>query len=247
MAVGAALSWVAITDHDTVGGLGEAATEAQRLGIGMVPAVELSVEYRGQDFHILAYGIDPEDRGLQGLLEQAFLSRLVRARRIVSRLHSLGVRLEMDAVREQARSSCAIGRAHIARALVAAGQSGSFADAFARYLGDGAPACVRKETVDPVEALRVLRQAGGVPVLAHPGIYRMAGLWEVFLRGGIAGIETDHPMHTAEQAEGLRRLAKRYDLVATGGSDFHGGGFPQSVVGCRRVDAGALDLLLARK
>ena len=99
MAVRAGLSWVAITDHDTVDGLEEGRVEAQRVGIGFVPAVELSVGFRDQDFHILAYWIDPGDSGLSTVLDQASRSRMVRARRIVSRLHGLGVRLPIEAVR----------------------------------------------------------------------------------------------------------------------------------------------------
>jgi predicted metal-dependent phosphoesterase TrpH len=243
----AGLSWVAITDHDTVGGLDEGSAAAQRLGIGFVPAVELSIEFRGQDFHILAYWIDPADHDLSILLEQVSRSRIARARRILSRLHGLGVRLSMEAVKKQAPLTHALGRAHIARALVEAGEAGSFADVFARYLGLGGPAYVPKETVGPGEALRVLRAAGGVPVLAHPGIYQMDGAWETLLNEGIGGIETEHPMHTAKQAAGLRRLAARYNLVATGGSDFHGGGVPQSQVGGIRVEACVLDRLFARK
>jgi predicted metal-dependent phosphoesterase TrpH len=242
-----ALTWVAITDHDTVDGLEEGSAEAQRVGIGFVPGVELSVEYRDQDLHILAYWVDPADHGLSTLLEQVSRSRVVRARRILSRLHGLGVRLSMDAVAEQARASRSLGRAHIARALIEIGEAGTFADAFARYLGFGAPAYVPKETVGPVEALRVLREAGGVPVLAHPGIYQLDGTWEILLRAGLAGIETDHPMHTAKQVAGFRRLAERYDLVATGGSDFHGGDSPQSPIGGTKVEATALDRLYERR
>lgn len=246
-AAGAALTWMAITDHDTVDGLDEGSAEAQRVGIGFVPAIELSVEYRDQDLHVLAYWIDPTDPGLLTLLERASRARIKRARLIVSRLHGLGVRLSMDAVMEQARSSKSLGRAHIARALIEAGHVGTFADAFARYLGFGAPAYTPKETVSPVEALRVLREAGGVPVLAHPGVYQMDGTWEVLVRAGLAGIETDHPMHSARQVAGFRRLAERYDLVPTGGSDFHGGDFPQSSIGGTKVEALALDRLYARR
>ena len=241
------LSWVAITDHDTVEGLDEGSAAAQRLGIGFVPAVELSVDLCGQDLHILAYWIDAADPDLLSLLEQMSQSRIARARRIISRLHALGVRLSMEAVRKQAHRSRSLGRAHIARALVEAGETGSFADAFARYLGFGAPAYVAKETASPSEALRVIRAARGVPVLAHPGICRMDGAWEILLEGGLQGLETEHPMHSARQVARLRRLAEQHDLVTTGGSDFHGGGYPQSSVGGTRVEADVLDRLYARR
>lgn len=243
----AALTWVAITDHDTVAGLDEGSAGAQRIGIGFVPALELSVAYRDQDLHVLAYWIDSADSALLTLLDQVCRARATRARRIVRRLHGLGVRLSMDAVMRQARSSRSLGRAHIARALIEAGEVFTFAEAFARYLGFGAPAYVAKETVGPVEGLRVLREAGGVPVLAHPGIYQMDEAWEILIREGLAGIECDHPMHTPEQAAGLRRLAERYDLVPTGGSDFHGGDSPQSSIGGTKVEAIVLDRLYARR
>ena len=241
------LAWLAITDHDTVAGLEEAGERAGRVGIGFVPGVELSVDFRDQDFHILAYWIAPADPELTRLLEQASRSRVERARRILTLLHPLGLTLRMEEVERQALLSRSLGRAHIARALVESGQVGTFAEAFDRYLGCRAPAYVPKETVDPVRALTILRGAGGVPVLAHPGIYRLEGALEVLLQGGLAGIETEHPTHTAEQAANLRRLATRHGLVATGGSDFHGGDSAQSLIGTTKVEARTLDELYARR
>ena len=117
----AGLSWIAVTDHDTVAGLAEAKEEAERIGIGFVPGVELSVEFRGQDFHVLGYDIDPEDIGLKGLLREIYASRIARAKRIVGRLHALGVNLAMEAIQRQVGASGLVGRPHVAEALISGG------------------------------------------------------------------------------------------------------------------------------
>jgi predicted metal-dependent phosphoesterase TrpH len=243
----AELSWVAVTDHDSVEGLEEARGEAGRAGVGLVPGVELSVEFQGQDFHILGYWIDAADADLAALLSEVSNARIQRARRIVSRLHSVGVNLPFERVRAQARSRRYLGRPHVAHALISGGWVRTFREAFARYLGKDAPAYVPKDPLEPARALGILRKAGGVPVLAHPGAYRLDAVWDIFLREGLQGLETEHPKHSAEQAAGFRRLAGRHGLTMTGGSDFHGDGISDAAVGDTRVDASVLDQLAARK
>jgi len=247
MAKSAGLTWIGITDHDAVGGIGEALEAAERLGVGCVPGVELSVDYRGQDFHILGYWIDPENGALRELLGEILESRSRRADRIISRLHAMGVRITLEEIRKQMTGPRYIGRPHIAQALMARGDVQTFPEAFVRYIGRDAPAYVPKEPLEPSEALAVIRGAGGVPVMAHPGAYRMDGAFRVFLSEGLAGLETDHPKHSVEQQASFRRLAQQHDLVMTGGSDFHGRGVSDAVVGGVTVDARVLDELAARK
>jgi predicted metal-dependent phosphoesterase TrpH len=243
----AGLSCIAITDHDTVAGLEEAEREARRLGVKFVPGIELSVEHEGQDFHFLAYWIDPKDERLTELLGEISVTRVERAKKIVTRLNRLGVSLRFEQVARRATDSHTIGRPHVAHALIKEGWVSTFPEAFARYLRIGAPAYVPKNTLDPVRALEILREAGGVPILAHPGIYRLNGVLQLFLEGGLQGIEIEHPMHSREQVDGLRCLAKRYDLAVTGGSDFHGGELSEFPIGARSVPVEVLKRLAARK
>ncbi len=247
MGVRAGLSWISVTDHDTVAGLGEAKMEAGKIGIGFVPGVELSVEFRGQDFHVLGYEVDPEDPELMRLLTEIRESRAARATRIVGRLHALGVNLPMESVRRHVGVSGLIGRPHVAEALLSEGWVESFGEAFMRYLGKDAPAYVRKDPVEPRRALAVIRRAGGVSALAHPGAYDLDDSWQVFVREGLQGLETVHPKHTPEAVAGFRRLAERYHLVATGGSDYHGRGGAETPIGGVRVEASVVDEIQARK
>jgi predicted metal-dependent phosphoesterase TrpH len=247
LAVEAGLTHLAVTDHDTVAGLAEAETEADRAGIGFIPGLELSVEYDSQDLHLLAYWIDRSDPGLNELLREVGRLRKQRARQIVASLHRLGVALRYEQVERCADGSMTIGRPHVARALVEDGWVCSIPEAFARYLRVGAPAYVAKGAQDPVKALRILREAGGVPVLAHPGTYRLDGSFRLLLEGGLQGIEAEHPAHTPQQAEAFRRLAKRHGLVATGGSDFHGGEISEFKIGSRSVPVEVLENLAARR
>lgn len=247
MAARAGLSWVGITDHDTVSGLQEAQESADRVGIGLVPGIELSVPWKDQDLHLLAYWVDPEDPDLAGLLSEVEAARLERARRILRRLHGLGINLTIDKVLDETIGSHAVGRPHIARALVNGGWAGSCGEAFARYLGADAPAYVGKEPLDLARAFGVLRAAGGVPVLAHPGAYRLNGAMTTLVDLGLEGLETDYPRRSAEEGAAFRRLAERLGLAATGGSDFHGTGISDVTIGAVRIDARAIDHLAARK
>jgi 3',5'-nucleoside bisphosphate phosphatase len=247
MGVQAKLSWISVTDHDTIGGIAEGRAEAERLGIGFLTGVELSVEFSGQDFHVLGYDFDPEDADLKQLLAEGVVSRRIRAEKIISRLHGLGIDLPLERVRERVGVSGLVGRPHVAEALISAGWVQTFPEAFARFLGKDAPAYVAKTPILPSRALGILRKAGAVPVLAHPGAYNLDGTLQAFLKEGLQGLETMHPKHTVEAVAGFRRLAARYNLVATGGSDFHGRGTMEVPIGGIRVDAGVVDEILARK
>jgi len=247
MAARAGLSWMAVTDHDSIAGLSEARGEAARRGIGFVDGVELSVEFRGQDFHVLGYAFDPQDAGLQELLAEVVISRMRRSEKIVRRLHGLGVNLRIEDVHVQVGESGLVGRPHVAEALVSGGWVHSFPEAFARYLGKDAPAYVAKDPIAPSRALGVIRAAGGVPVLAHPGAYHLSDSWRIFLKEGLQGLETVHPKHTPDAVAGFQRLATKHHLVATGGSDFHGRGTTEVPIGGIRIDARIVDEIYARK
>ncbi len=219
------VSTLAITDHDTLDGLGDAVTAGARLGVTVIPGVELSVRAPQGQLHLVAYLPSSDPPALRGLLRDLQQARLLRAERIASRLSELGAPIDLDAVRAAAVGS--IGRPHLADALVASGHADDRADAFARLLGDDAPAFVPHELLTPREAIRAVEATGGITALAHPATLRLGlrGLesYVAHLRHlGLWAIEVHRAEHTPEQHVGYARIARRLGLVATGGSDFHG-------------------------
>jgi predicted metal-dependent phosphoesterase TrpH len=216
---------LAITDHDTVAGLPEAIAAGRRLGVTIIPGVELSVRPPQGQLHLVAYLPDPAPARMRQALENLRAAREVRAEAIAAKLAELGAPIDLAAARRQTGSS--IGRPHLADALVVAGHATDRADAFARYLGDDGPAYVAHQVLDPMTALRLVAAAGGVAALAHPGTLRlgMRGLeaYTAHLRHlGLWGIEVHRADHTPEQRDGFARIGRRLGLVASGGSDYHG-------------------------
>ncbi|WP_168121960.1 PHP domain-containing protein [Paenibacillus sp. HB172176] len=234
MAKEAGLSAIAITDHDTTSGVEEAIEEGGRSGLAVIPGVELSTIADGADIHILGYGMNIADKLWQ---ERLSLQRLARDRRnvqILQRLNALGIAITMAEVDEVSRSGRtsvvhgadaklkSTGRPHIAEVLVRKGIVPSMKEAFDRYLAAGAAAYVLQERIHPEEALGWIRDAGGVAVMAHPGLYGNDELVERLLRLGFDGIEASHSDHSMEDERRYGDLARKYNLIATGGSDFHG-------------------------
>lgn len=226
-AAAAGLSAVAITDHDTVDGLAEALATGERLGIAVVPGVEINLEHERLTMDLLGYFIagTPSDQ-LKATLVELRSYRDERNTRILARLAELGMPLDAAELASSAENG-AIGRPHIGEALRRRGYVGSISEAFELYLRRGAPAWVDRRRLALGAALRLLRASGGVPVLAHPGIIRTdrAGLERVVreaARAGLAGIECFHPRHDAADVAACLRLAQNHDLVVTGGSDYHG-------------------------
>ncbi len=239
---------LSLTDHDTVDGLDEAAAQAARSGLRFVPGLELSVTHEGQDLHILAYFVDPTHRGLQRLLRELRLDRESRLTAMLERLAACGVSLSDAQVRAQAEPGATLGRLHVARALAATGQVAGVNEAFRLYLGDGGPAHVCKKTATPEEALLLLCAAGAAPTLAHPGTYRrVEGLMERLTPLGLVGLEVTHPMHAPDEVARYSRMAERWALLPTGGSDYHGGREHESLPGAHLVDVSILDRLEARR
>ena len=219
------VSVLAITDHDTVAGLPVAIAAGRRLGVLVIPGVELSVRPPQGQLHILAYLPSPDPAQLLGALAELRRAREVRADQMAAKLAALGAGIDMAAVRARVGSS--IGRPHLADALVEAGHAVDRADAFARFLGDEQPAYVPHQLLDPKAALGLVAASGAVASLAHPGSLRlgMRGLesYAARLRHlGLWAIEVYRPEHTPEQRAGFARIARRLGLVATGGSDYHG-------------------------
>lgn len=239
---------LSLTDHDTVDGLDEAAAAAARSGSRFVPGLELSVTHEGQDLHILAYFIDPTHRGLRRLLGELRLDRESRLTEMLRRLAACGVSLSEEQVKAIAEPGATLGRLHVARALAATGQVTGVNEAFRLYLGDGGRAHVRKKTATPEEALSLLCAAGAAAALAHPGTYRrVEGLMERLTPLGLIGLEVVHPMHAPDEVARYSRMAERWGLLPTGGSDYHGGREHESLPGAHCVDVSILDRLEARR
>ncbi|MCA9754184.1 MAG: PHP domain-containing protein [Candidatus Eisenbacteria bacterium] len=211
----------AITDHDTVDGWSEGHRAAEEMGIRLICGTELSVAHEGQDLHVLAYFVDPEDAEFRDVLEGMKRDRIRRMEEMVGRLVQLGIPARMEPVMERAGRG-SVGRVHLAQELVERGWVRTYGDAFQHYLGDGAPACRPKTTLPLASSLAAIRAAGGVAVLAHPGIYDLDGLLEVMVPLGLEGLEVYHPSHSTEQVKAFEELADQWGLVKTGGSDYHG-------------------------
>ncbi|WP_348622941.1 PHP domain-containing protein [Paenibacillus peoriae] len=221
------LAGVAITDHDTVAGLEEALKEGKRIGINVVPGVEISTRAGGKDIHILGYFMDYRNKLFLERLEKLRQARDTRNDLILSQLRSLGVEITLDEVVATMGRPLApdesIGRPHMADTLVQKGYAKDMRDAFDRYLAEGAPGYVSVPRVEPAEAINWIREAGGVPVVAHPGLYGNDELVRSIIEEAKpAGLEVRHSDHDAEAESRYTTMAAQYGLIATGGSDFHG-------------------------
>ena len=231
------LSAVALTDHDTIGGIAEAAAEAARQGIDFLPGIEISAEYpHPGTMHILGYGVDPDSPTLRDLTRTLLEGRDNRNPRIIAKLQELGVAITMEEVEHEAKADVAekegkkkpIGRPHIAAILLRKGYVSSIKQAFDKYLAPGGLAYFDKERLSPDKALAMIQESRGLAVLAHPVQLRTendAQLERVvkdFVDLGLAGIEVIHSDHDAKLVEKYSALADRYGLLKTGGSDFHG-------------------------
>jgi 3',5'-nucleoside bisphosphate phosphatase len=217
----AGLAALSITDHDTVDAYAEAQPVADELGLDLVPGVELSANVGGRDVHLLGYGFDLGDTALRAHLARYRAERVGRAEAIVARLDALGHPVPMARVREIAGGGV-IARPHLARAIVEAGHAETTQDAFARFLGEDAPAFVPKGTAGPEELVALVHGAGGVVVLAHPAEFVSLDLLARLLAAGLDGVETVHPMHGDGLTKHWRAAARRHGLLETGGSDYHG-------------------------
>ena len=213
------LEVIAITDHDTVGGIDEAMEVAQRSGLEVIPGVEINAESQDQSIHILGYYIDHRNESLLAELTKLCHSREWRARRVLEELAALGMPLKWDRLLEIAGGSL-IGRPHIAKTMVERGYVSTIREAFDDYLGRGRPGYVQRPRLAPEEAIDLILSAGGVPVLAHPlGVLPiLPGL----LSAGLAGLETYYSGYSVEDSRVIASEARRHGLITTGGSDYHG-------------------------
>lgn len=232
----AGLSAVGIADHDTIQGIGPALAASQGTDVIVVPAVEINTDFGQNEVHVLGYYIDHASPALNEHLERLRNGRLERGRKIVEKLNEAGINITMERV-EEISGGGAVGRPHIAKAIVEAGYVGSMGSAFGKYLIRGTPTYVPRYRLTPLQAVEIIKEAGGVPVLAHPGTYKHDELIPELVSEGLKGIEVYHTDHSAMQSRHYMRIAKRYDLIPTGGSDSHGPGNVKTIeIGSVTVD-----------
>jgi hypothetical protein len=244
MALQLGLETIAITDHDTLGGVAATMQAAAGTGLRVIPGVEISTEAPNAEVHILGYLIDYHDEQLARALSRFRTARLERAQEILARLGELGIALSWEHVLSLADGGT-VGRPHIARALRERGYVASVPDAFARYLANGQPAYVPRLKVVPQQAIRLIHDGGGIAVLAHP--WEIRALLPDLVAQGLAGLEVYYTGYGAEMTALLRQLATQHGLLCTGGSDFHGYQIaPGSILGGVRVPRACLAALLRR-
>ena len=225
------LDMVALTDHDTMAGVAEAAEVGRRIGVQVLPGVELSTNLDGVEVHLLGYGPDPREPEFAAEMVKLRQSRAQRIPEMLKRLAALGVGIDSDAVLARAAATnSSVGRPHLADELVAAGHVANRDEAFARYLDSSGPAYVPRYTVDLIRGIELLHGAGGAVVLAHPGIRGASRVLTGEVIEMLAeqheldGIEVDYPLHDATTRDLYHRIGARSNLVRTGSSDYHGMG-----------------------
>jgi len=247
MAGAADLKAIGIADHDTVDGLTAAVAATAKNEVEIVPGVEINTDYRGRGIHILGYYFDPDSSVLTAKLAQLRQARRERIEKIVLLLQDAGIRISREHVMRLAGSGT-VGRPHVARALIELGLASSVKDAFSRFLVQGRPGYVERYKITPAEAVSVIRQSRGIPVLAHPGSAGMDELIPELLPHGLLGIEVFHPEHDAAATRRYARLAREYGLLITGGSDAHGPDYRSpTTVGTYRVPYSYVEAMRDKK
>jgi predicted metal-dependent phosphoesterase TrpH len=241
------LTVISITDHDTIDGIAEALETARAFpGLKFIPGVEISCDLADGEAHMLGYFIDFTSQELKTALDRFRSSREGRARRMIAKLGGMGIRLDWQRVQEIAGDG-SIGRPHIAEAMVEKGYINAVKDAFNGYIERSGPAYAEREKITPAEAVGLILNAGGIPVLAHPFTVKdPEALVKELKPAGLAGIETYYKDYTADEVASLATMARKHGLITTGGNDFHG--LPDSdetLVSGVAVPAEAADMLIA--
>jgi predicted metal-dependent phosphoesterase TrpH len=217
------LAALGITDHDTVAALTDAREEGKRQGIEVIPGVEISSVYEGKDVHVLGYYIDSNNTEFLARLEELRQVRSKRNQMMIAKLNELGIDITMEEVESRKKEKAGnIGRPHMAEVLMEKGVVSSMKEAFDKYLGSTGAAYVNPPRISPKEAIDMIRKAGGVAVLAHPGLYKNPDMVEQLISHGLQGIEIHHPDNDEEDIRLYGAMADEHHLIKTGGSDFHG-------------------------
>lgn len=242
----AGLSAIAITDHDILDGYPEAKVAAEEHGLELIAGVEMSASSNGQEVHVLGFYVDRHHAGFGRLLTEQRTRRIARIREMVARLRQLELPVTEEEVFAIAGEG-AVGRPHVAQAMVQRGYVSTVKEAFDRYIGADRPAYVAGSSLTPPEAIVAIRQAGGIPVLAHPVFLKDGGLIEQLCREGLAGLEVYHSSHTPDVVQRYEQMAERLGLLKTGGSDYHGDSKEGAPIGSVAVPYALVEALKAWK
>ncbi len=238
---------LALTDHDTTGGLEEAAQAARALDIDFIPGIEINTDVSGGEVHVLGYFPEYQRPAFQAILKVLRDARERRGQRMVELLNEQGINVSWDRVREIAKG--AVGRPHVAKALLEAGYVLSIGEAFDKYIGTNCFAYVPRYRLTPEDAVHLIASANGLPVMAHPielpGLDELRNWLPGLCEAGMVGLETYYGPYTPENERALRALADEYNLIPSGGTDFHGPGIHPTPLGGRHVPYEAVERLKA--
>jgi len=239
---------LSVTDHDTMAGIPEALEAGRKLGVRVIPGVEMTAHFHDQEMHILGYFADDarwQQAEFQKRLRDFERIRLERCKKMVGRLRELGMKIDFEDV-TKLKSRGALGRPHVARALLAAGQIRTFDEAFSRFLSRGKPAWVDKARIASEEAISLIHGARGLAILAHPGLLRNERIPAELLDEGLDGIEVYHTKHNARLSSRYLQWAEEHSVLGTGGSDCHGNGHHEPILGSVRIEGTLLENFLRR-
>lgn len=240
------IKYISITDHDSIDS--QYIIESNSSNIIVIPGIELSSEIDEFEIHILGYFIDINNKNLNEIVNKVKVSRINRVKSIVEKLKDEGIILNID---EIIKDNSSVGRAHIANEIVKSGYEKNYKSAFLKYLLKGKPAYVKGEKLNYKEALKIINDANGIAVLAHPGkIYKSMAVEKIIRElkcYGLRGIEVYHPSHTKEQINLFNNLSKKYKLLITGGSDFHNDSNKDMKIGFQGINEKLLNILISNK
>ena len=220
----AGIRTMSVTDHDTVAALGDAEQAATRAGIAFVPGIEITAVHEGIDVHVLGYFIDRTDEALAGFLERQRADRVRRIAAMADKLEKMDKPIDSATLLQPAAPGRSVGRPMVAQALVKAGHAADMREAFDLFIGRGRPAFVARCGPGPREVIEIIRQAGGLSSLAHPGLLRRDDLIPGLVDAGLTALEAFHSEHDQAATDGYLELADRYGILVSGGSDYHGDG-----------------------
>jgi len=236
------LSCIAITDHDAVGGVEEAIDYGKKVGIEVIPGVELTAEYNDTEIHILGYFIDYKSSWFLEKLQHLRETRRKRFFQMVEKLKNFNISLDAEKIIRQ-NPFASIGRLHLAQELYRKGYVSSIKEAFRLYIGEGRPCYVKKERLSPQEAITMIRKLGGISVVAHPYLMGDDNVIPVLVKEGIEGIEVYHSEHPLSAQIRYMSIAQNYNLLITGGSDCHGLGKGKVLLGKVRISYNLVEKL----